>query len=287
MKLLWFLFVITILIITISCESKFPDYTETSSGIYYKIHELGEVERKPKNGEYITVDLIYKTMTDSVFFCRRRKFPIENPEFKGDIDECFTLLSVGDSASFIINANLFFKKTLKTDIPKFLLSSGLMKIDARLIDVQSEKEFINDKKEFLSWIEDFAKYEKTILKHFLEEKELGVDPTKSGLYYLTTQKGHGPKVKLGDSLSVHYEGRFLDGKIFDSTKRRNQSFQFVYGQEWQVIKGLEESIGMMCEGEHALVIVPSTIAFGTDGSSTGIIPPYTTVVFEVELIKVN
>ena len=79
----------------------------------------------------------------------------------------------------------------------------------------------------------------------------------------------------------------FDGKYFDSTIRRNQSFQFVYGTEWQVIKGLEEAIGMMHEGEKSLFIVPSELAFGPAGSSTGIIPPYTSLIFEVELLKVS
>jgi len=67
--------------------------------------------------------------------------------------------------------------------------------------------------------------------------------------------------------------------------RTKQPFQFVYGTEWQVVKGLEEAIGMMQEGEKALVILPSDLAFGSEGSSTGIIPAYTSLIFDVEIIK--
>jgi FKBP-type peptidyl-prolyl cis-trans isomerase FkpA len=86
---------------------------------------------------------------------------------------------------------------------------------------------------------------------------------------------------------VHYEGRFLNGKFFDSTRQRNDPFQFVYGQQWQVVKGMEEAIGMMHEGEKALFIMPSGLAFGQTGSSTGIVPPFTSLIFEVELLLVK
>ena len=112
-------------------------------------------------------------------------------------------------------------------------------------------------------------------------------PTGSGLYHLKLREGTGKRIEKGDTVTVNYEGRFLNGKFFDSTIRRNQPFQFVYGTEWQVVKGLEEAIGMMHEGEKSLFILPSDLAFGTEGSSTGIIPPFTSLIFEVEILKVN
>ena len=66
-----------------------------------------------------------------------------------------------------------------------------------------------------------------------------------------------------------------------------RGFQFVYGQKWQVIPGLEEAIGMMYPGERALFIIPSNLAFGQGGSSTGIVPAFTSVIFEVEIVEVN
>jgi FKBP-type peptidyl-prolyl cis-trans isomerase len=86
---------------------------------------------------------------------------------------------------------------------------------------------------------------------------------------------------------IHYEGYFLNGKFFDSTHRRNEPLQFVYGHQWQVIGGMEKAIGKMHQGDKALVIIPSELAFGADGSVGGIVPPFTPVVFEIELINVK
>ena len=107
------------------------------------------------------------------------------------------------------------------------------------------------------------------------------------MYRLVLTGGNDKGVKLGDTVVVHYEGKFLNGKFFDSTRQRHEAFQFVYGQQWQVIKGMEDAIGMMREGEKSIFIMPSEMAFGQTGSSTGMIPPFTSLIFEVELVSVN
>ncbi|MBN2521238.1 MAG: FKBP-type peptidyl-prolyl cis-trans isomerase [Bacteroidales bacterium] len=197
------------------------------------------------------------------------------------------MMSPGDSASFIISADNFFANTLGTHLPSFIPENSDMKIDIHMLEIQTRKEYEKEKEAFLRWIEDFGEYEKIVLKHFIDEEEITVAPTKSGLYFIPVKKGRGETVKVGDTVLVHYEGKFLNGKFFDSTKKRNEAFEFVYGQQWQVIEGLEEAIGLMNSGAKALVIIPSSIGFGEGGSSTGIIPPFTSIIFELELVQVR
>ena len=275
-------------LILFSCNnSKYPGYSKTWSGIYYKLLAFGEDNIKAKAGDYISFDVVYRTLKDSAFFSGRRKFQVTEPEYNGSIDECFMMLSKGDKAEFILNADNFFKKTLQNNLPSFLKPTDDIKIEINMVDVQSAKEYENEKKAFLKWIEDFGDYEKEILSQYMQEKKLSIEPVGSGLYYIKIKSGNGRKVVKGDTLTVDYEGRFLDGKFFDSTIKRHESFQFVYGTEWQVVKGLEEAFGMMEEGEKAIVILPSELAFGETGSSTGIIPPFTSLIFEVEIKKIN
>jgi FKBP-type peptidyl-prolyl cis-trans isomerase FkpA len=283
------LFVVFIICISFSCTyfSKYDGYKKTWDGIYYKLLTIGEETPTPEVGDYITIDIAYKTIDDSVFFKGKRKLQLTKPEYKGSIDECFTLLSKGDRAEFIINAGKFFHTTLQNNLPSFLEEEGDMKVDIAMLDIQTEKDYENQKRAFLKWIEDFGDYEKELLSQYMKEQQISIKPTVSGLYFLTLKNGNGVRVRRGDTVLVDYEGRFLDGKFFDSTIKRKESFQFVYGTEWQVIKGIEEAIGMMHEGEKALVIIPSGLAFGETGSTTGIIPPYTSLVFEVELKKIN
>jgi FKBP-type peptidyl-prolyl cis-trans isomerase FkpA len=283
------LIIVFAICITTSCSyfSKYNGYKKTWGGIYYKLLAIGEELPTPEVGDYITVDIVYKTINDSVFFKGKRKLQLTKPEYKGSIDDCFALLSKGDRAEFIINAGNFFHTTLQNNLPSFLVANDDMKVDIAMLDVQTEKDYENQKQAFLKWIEDFGSYEKELLSQYMKEQQISIKPTASGLYFLSLKHGYGIRVHRGDTVLVDYEGRFLDGKFFDSTIKRKESFQFVYGTEWQVIKGIEEAIGMMHEGEKALVIIPSGLAFGEEGSTTGIIPPYTSLVFEIELRRIN
>jgi FKBP-type peptidyl-prolyl cis-trans isomerase len=273
-----------VVLLAVSC-SKYPNYTKTSSGILYKLHRFGDSIAKPKAGNYITVDIDYKTANDSLFFKGTRTFQLTKPDFEGAIDECFLMMSAGDSASFVIDASNFFSKTLQTGMPTFISKGEDLMLDIKMLEIRTAAQYQKDKEEFLKWIEDFGEYEKLVLGRFIKEQEIDVEPTASGLYFLSLEQGNGKPVELGDMVTVHFEGRFLNGKFFDSTKKRNQVFEFVYGTELQVIPGLEEAIGRMREGEKALVILPSGLAWGDKGSSTGIIPPFTSVVYELDLVK--
>jgi FKBP-type peptidyl-prolyl cis-trans isomerase len=265
----------------------FPGFSETKSGIHYKLYTIGESENKPENSNYITVSIAYRTIADSVFFQGMRKFQITETQVPGSIDECISMLSLGDSAAFFISADNFFGKTLETNLPGFIASGSLMRIDIKLHEIQTERQHLMEKEAFLHWVEDFGEYEKVILKQYIEGQPLDFEPTGSGLFYIPVQHGTGNTIKAGDTITVHYEGRFFNGKFFDSTRKRNEPFQFVYGQKWQVIPGLEEAIGMMRREEKSLFIIPSGLAFGQGGSSTGIVPAFTSVIFEVEIIDVK
>ena len=270
-----------------SHKSEFPGYKKNDGGFFYKLIKIGDENTKCCYNDYITADICYKTVKDSTFFKGRRKFQISQTNFPGAIDECLTLLSKDDSASFIITATDFFRRTLASDLPHFFKETDKMKINVSIIDIQTTQQYNREKEAFLKWIEDFGEYEKTILKQYLNNSKLKVKPSASGLYHLTIKQGNNKGVKLGDTIVVHYEGRFLNGKFFDSTRERKEAFQFVYGQQWQVIKGMENAIGMMHEGEKAIFIMPSGLAFGETGSSTGLIPPFTSLIFEVELVSVK
>jgi len=286
--ILWLMLGMAILT-TCSCNkgSRYPGFKKGKHGIYYQLHTLGEDTVKAKPGDFITVNLTYATLHDSVFFKGTRKLQLNPPGYPGSVDECFRMLACEESATFILAAAPFFSKTLQTELPRFIQQGSNFKIYVEMLEIQTQAEYQREKEAFLSWIEDFGEYEKVILKQFIAEKKLSLDPRPSGLLYLNLTPGAGNNVALGDTVTIHYEGRFLNGRFFDSTIKRNQPFQFVYGTEWQVIRGLEEAIGMMREGERSLFIIPSEMGFGNEGSSTGIIPPFTSLIFEVELLKVS
>lgn len=284
-------FMVIVLALAIaSCSNRsklFEGFSVAKTGIHYRLISLGDGTSAAVPSNYVTINITYRTVKDSIFFQGFRQFQLTEPHYEGSIDECFLMLSQGDSAAFYIKAQPFFAQTLETELPKFIQPEDYMRVDVRMVEVKSDEEFQKEMEAFMSWIEDFGDYEKVIMKQYIEGKKLSVQPTESGLYIVPQIQTARPAVEIGDTVTVHYEGRFLNGKIFDSTNKRNEAFQFVYGQKWQVIPGLEEAIGKMREGEKSLLIVPSHLAFGEQGNSSGLIPAFTSVVFELEVVEVK
>ena len=119
---------------------------------------------------------------------------------------------------------------------------------------------------------------------FLAEnaKKEGITVTKSGLQYEVLQEGAGKQPKSTDTVRCHYEGRLLDGTIFDSSYKRNEPADF--GLQ-QVIAGWTEGVQLMSEGAKYRFYIPYMLAYG-EGGAGAMIPPFATLIFDVELIKV-
>ncbi|RLD78166.1 MAG: FKBP-type peptidyl-prolyl cis-trans isomerase, partial [Bacteroidetes bacterium] len=109
-------------------------------------------------------------------------------------------------------------------------------------------------------------------------------PTASGLYFVEIEEGTGTQAMAGNIVKVHYTGKLLDGTVFDSSIERGQPYEFPLGQG-NVIKGWDEAIAMMKVGGKATLVIPSDLAYGERDSGT--IPPYSTLVFDVELMDVQ
>ncbi len=122
-------------------------------------------------------------------------------------------------------------------------------------------------------------------KRFLEEngKKEGVKSTGSGLQYKVITQGGGKKPAATDTVETHYEGKTLDGVIFDSSYQRGQTTTFPLNG---VIKGWTEALQLMAEGSKYELYIPSELAYGAAGSG-GTIEPYATLIFTVELVAVK
>lgn len=111
----------------------------------------------------------------------------------------------------------------------------------------------------------------------------GVKQTESGLQYEILTEGSGPKPKPTDRVTVHYEGKLLDGTVFDSSVERGQPATFGVTQ---VIQGWVEALQLMPTGSKWRLFIPYNLAYGERGAGEQI-GPYETLIFEVELISIN
>jgi len=120
-------------------------------------------------------------------------------------------------------------------------------------------------------------------------KNEGVKVTPSGLQYVILSEGDGERPNLTDRVKVHYEGRFVDGKVFDSSIERDAPITFLLSE---VIKGWQEGLQLMSVGSKYQLFIPSILAYGPEGQvdpRTGrqMMPPNAVLIFDVELIGIN
>jgi len=129
-----------------------------------------------------------------------------------------------------------------------------------------------------------GKAAKVMGEQFLAEnaKKEGVIVTASGLQYEVLTMGEGAQPKATDTVHCHYEGRLLDGTIFDSSYQRGEPIDFSLQQ---VIAGWTEGVQLMKEGSKFRFYIPYMLAYG-EGGAGAMIPPYSTLIFDVELLKV-
>ncbi|MBY0503667.1 MAG: FKBP-type peptidyl-prolyl cis-trans isomerase [Bryobacteraceae bacterium] len=122
-------------------------------------------------------------------------------------------------------------------------------------------------------------------KKFLEDnlKKEGIQATASGLQYEVLREGTGPKPKATSTVEVHYEGRLIDGRVFDSSYQRKQSISFPLNR---VIAGWTEGLQLMPTGAKYRLYIPSELGYGARGAGADI-PPHAALIFDVELISIR
>lgn len=114
-------------------------------------------------------------------------------------------------------------------------------------------------------------------------RKRGVKTTESGLQYEVLKSGDGASPAASDKVTTHYHGMLIDGTVFDSSVDRGEPISFPVGG---VIKGWQEALQMMSIGDKWRIVLPYDLAYGERGAGANI-PPYATLIFEVELLGIN
>lgn len=129
-----------------------------------------------------------------------------------------------------------------------------------------------------------AKQEEEARKQFEALKE-GMETTASGLLYKITKKGEGKKAEKGNTVTVHYAGKLTNGTEFDNSFKRGEPIEFPVGTG-MVIKGWDEGILLLNEGDEATFLIPPDLGYGARGAG-GVIPANAWLIFDVALVKVK
>lgn len=260
-------------------------------------HNAGD---KIKLNDIVTFNFIEKTDKDSVLQStyaagrgpvQAQTLPCQNV---GDLMEVFPLLTVGDSALVKVPTDSLFKGHDDKRPPFFPKGSDLV-IVLKIEKVQSLNDAIAERN---AGIEKMKAAEATNAEKYIGSHKLVVKTTASGLKYIITKPSIKIKPQKGDTLLVNYVGRTLDDKVFDTSIEAIAKSAGTYqdGRPYEplqlnvgtggVIPGWDEGLLLLNEGAKATFIIPSALAYGSQGAGNDI-KPYSTLVFDVELVKVK
>jgi len=269
-----------------ACTEK--GYEKVESGIEIKFIDQNKESPKLQYGNIVELDVKYFDNKNVLLFSSKElpgKYRIKLKENKADevtIDNALQYVSVGDSASILLDAESFYKLSRGEELPETIERGSDLRFEIRVLKIVDEEIIAQEKKA----LEEKMRVEEIdFLDKFIKDYYPEAEQSISGMYSLVYEKGDGKKVLPGSKVIIHYSGKFLNGEMFDSSIKREKPFSFVLG-EGQVIAGLEEGVNGKRVGDKIHVFIPSHLAYGEKGVKN-FIAPFTTLHFELEILDVE
>ena len=232
----------------------------TSSGLLYVIEEEG-TGNQPTGDQAIVLNIKeYLLNGDLIFDSENTPFVSELSGLFTGLRESVGLLKKGGKGTFIIPSNLAFGSSGSGSIPP----NTPILFELELVEVQ----------------EDILTYETLLFEDYLAANNLGAQTTASGLQYIIEEEGSGGNPSSTSQVQVNYKGYFLNGEVFDQSSGSPLNISLN-----NVIQGWKEGIPLFQKGGKGVLLVPSYLAYGANGS--GSIRANTPILFDVELIDFN
>jgi FKBP-type peptidyl-prolyl cis-trans isomerase FkpA len=285
-----------------SCNGGF---NKGEGGLLYKIVD-DKSGPSIKEGDFMVFNYTVKNDADSVMqstFDKGQPQPLTMPSLKGqpkgNIMTVFSLLSEGDSAIIKVNIDTMTKghprpKELKGKYIVYVIKMEKVISKGNL----SDQVFQGRIQAYQKSLGDAAKAKEPVaIKKYIADNNLKVTTTPSGLNYVITKQGTGPVPAAGDTVVVNYTGKFVNGKAFETSVKSDavkyklpispmnpyKPIRFPLGVQG-MIQGWNEAFLLFNKGTKATIVLPSSLAYGEQGSRE--IGPYTPLVFEVELVDI-
>ncbi len=278
--------------------STFPGYSAINDVTYYKFCDMGSGTMPGADSvkfRIMEVAVNFSKMNDSVFWSP----PASSPGYPfyyyftygalvhGTAFERHLIgTRKGDSLIYILPSDTLFRSFFHLPLPFFLHKGENVKVHVRVAAIMDSLQYRAALNAIRQYRKDMDMQEQLNLLHYAETHHLPDSTRKGGIYFLPLEAGKGDSLKDGNLVSIAYKGYFINGRIFDSVSPESP-LQFRLGDKDQTVAGLEIAIKMMREGGKAKIIIPSQLAFGEKGSLTGIVPPYSTLVYEVKIVSVK
>ena len=290
--------------VSVSAFSQIKDgFTKSENGVLYKVEKANPNGRAVKDGDIVVCN--YKIMFgDSLIFDNFNNPPIptfrvsqQNRGFQGDMIDGLELMKEGEIFTFAFLSDSLSKIQR---MPAFVKNGDYGYYTVAISKLMSEEEFQAEQERMMAEqkkiTDSLQAIEMQVLVDYVRNNGFS-DIATNGVYYKTTQEGNGTKPAQDKKVKVHYVGKFLDGRVFDTSvesvakesgkydaMRKYEPLEFTIGKR-QMIAGFEEAVKMMSEGEKGVVVIPSKLAYGA--RQRGEIPAFSTLIFELELVEVE
>ena len=288
--------------VSVSAFSQIKDgFTKSENGVLYKVEKANPNGRAVKDGDIVVCN--YKIMFgDSLIFDNFNNPPIptfrvsqQNRGFQGDMIDGLELMKEGEIFTFTFLSDSLSKIQR---MPAFVKNGDYGYYTVAISKLMSEEEFQAEQERMMAEqkkiTDSLQAIEMQVLVDYVRNNGFS-DIATNGVYYKSTQEGKGIKPAQDKKVKVHYVGKFLDGRVFDTSvesvakesgkydaMRKYEPLEFTIGKR-QMIAGFEEAVKMMSEGEKGVVVIPSRLAYGA--RQRGEIPPFSTLIFELELVE--
>ncbi len=269
-----------------ACTQRFPGYKKTESGLYYKFYNHNATAQKP-----IQTDMLKVAMTcylhDSVYFDFQQSesqvyAQLQESMFPADLNEAYSMMNLGDSASFYIKADSVAIKCYDKDPESVgLKADDYFRYEIKLLEIKSQEEF---QAEIEKMNKAMREHSIQMFADYVESNLQGVTPESCGIYIIPLEPGKGRCPVKGEKVEVDFSATLLDGQFVGSTFDQPEKFSFVLGEGY-AIQGWEEIMPKMHLGERVKAIIPFEMAYGEH--SVGSIPPYSNLVYDIKLLKIT
>jgi len=284
------LYILFGLLIIAGCKNS--SYEKTKDGLRFRYLERGKGLMLPEIGQIVFCNYIIKTDKDSVVFStyndlkREDRLELIEPIHKGgDIFSALAMMSEGDSMSFLISSDSFYLVTRgENQLPPNIKSGTDLTFVIKMEKILNASDY-----EALKNRERYAKLLKEVdeINAFFNAKGWDDVKLENGVRYFITQKSEGKKVAIGDEIEFHYVGKVLstDAEFVNSYFAGGPA-RFIVGDDSITPEIMNEILLQLKSGEKATFAVPFDYAFGEYGVAN-LIPPYSTIIYEINLLSVK
>ncbi len=289
------------LLAVVACKkSDLPGFTKTESGLHYQFLTENNAGQQVQMNDVLRCEIILALDNDTLYNNMgdpQLLMQASDAQFYGSIEEGLLMLRQGDEAIFAVEADSVAQYH---NMPASYIAGQGQKLyyTIKLDDIVTADSLAKAEESFINNMNMLRQAEQERLATYLRDNNITAQPNEDGLYLIINKKGKGKAIETGSQVSFNYTGRLLDGTVFVSnvqsiaeeagiydSQRTYTPEQFVMGQA-NYVEALLKGMTGLTQGTQATLISPSALGYGSVGRGEKI-GPYTTLVYDIEIISVN